>query len=209
MRRVGRGKAHAKALYVSADGRDSNACSEAKPCSSFQRAYVAAKPGEPVLIGAGTYGDQKLTPDPKKRSTKPVVFRPADRTAVKVNSVVIQASHVRFENFDFGPAVISGNATPAYGFGLQIAVDGGPTTHYACTTDVSIIGGSGHALSIQNGVSNVGSSAATGATTAGSRDRRATGRRAGRTPPSASTRRSIVLTRRRRPPRCGTSSFRV
>lgn len=149
------GSSHARTLYVSSEGRDTNSCKRSKPCASFQRAYVAARPGEVVLVEGGSYADQTLTPDPKKKSPGVVVFRPADPAAVKVNSVVIEASHVRFENFNFGPAVINGGSTPSYGFGLQIGVEGGAASHYACTTDVSIIGGSGHAFSIQNGVSDV------------------------------------------------------
>lgn len=48
------------ALYISPSGSDANACSQASPCQTFNRAYQAANCGDLVSIGSGSYGDQTI-----------------------------------------------------------------------------------------------------------------------------------------------------
>lgn len=80
-------------MFVSTDGSDAGCVRYAtrpaspKACSSFERAYRLAKPGDTVAIEAGTYGDQEIDADPAKRgSTAVVTFRPATSGAhVTVN----------------------------------------------------------------------------------------------------------------------------
>lgn len=44
--------------YVSPDGSTDTPCSQAAPCSSWNRAYQLAQPGERILVSAGTYPSQ-------------------------------------------------------------------------------------------------------------------------------------------------------
>jgi Right handed beta helix region len=88
-------------FYVAPYGSDSNACTRSSPCASLDAAYRASKPGDLVEVAAGRYEDQTIRPDPSKRSTKHVDFRPAAGAVVTLgcNSVGsdclnVQASHV-------------------------------------------------------------------------------------------------------------------
>jgi hypothetical protein len=65
-------------VFVAPSGSDQNRCRErARPCASFARAYEAARPGEVVEVAGGSYPRQEILADPRKRSSKHVVFRPA------------------------------------------------------------------------------------------------------------------------------------
>ena len=75
-------------LYLSPTGSDSNPCTQALPCLSFDRAYHRAQPGQLVELAAGAYGDQTLNVDSGKSSaTAAVVFRPAAGASVTVGNV--------------------------------------------------------------------------------------------------------------------------
>ena len=48
-------------VFVSPSGSDSNPCTQAAPCKSFDRAYHVAAPGSTVSVAAGNYGVQRIT----------------------------------------------------------------------------------------------------------------------------------------------------
>lgn len=89
-------------LFVSTSGSDSNPCSAAAPCQSFDRAYRAARPGQVVEVAAGTYPGQRVGIDAAKPPTAEmpnVVFRPAAGAAVSLSgSLTVTGSHVEFHD---------------------------------------------------------------------------------------------------------------
>jgi hypothetical protein len=75
----GSGPARAAAkpgIYVAPTGADTNPCSAAAPCLTFDRAYRAAKPGQTVWVLPGNYPAQRIAFDPTKSSGDRVVFSP-------------------------------------------------------------------------------------------------------------------------------------
>src|SRR5690349_6167861 len=64
-------------LFVSAQGTDDGACTRARPCLSFGRAYAVAKPGQTIEVAGGTYVAQSLERDGAKSNGARVTFRPA------------------------------------------------------------------------------------------------------------------------------------
>jgi hypothetical protein len=105
-------------LYVSASGSDSNSCTtRAKPCKSFNAAYVSAAPGATVYVESGTYPVQTIKWDDTKSSTacdgyhRPmqtsgcVTFEPDKGAAVRFGAeggILILGSDVMLKGFDFG-----------------------------------------------------------------------------------------------------------
>jgi hypothetical protein len=61
----------ATTYYLSPTGNDSNPCSQAAPCLSFDRAYQVASPGSKVQIASGTYGSQQINPKASMRNLSP------------------------------------------------------------------------------------------------------------------------------------------
>jgi hypothetical protein len=95
-------------LHVSASGSDKNSCSQSAPCATFDRAYHAAKPGQFVLVAAGTYPAQFVKPDASKAgASAAVVFQPASGL-VSVASVSVTGSHVEFRSMQMKWAVQPG-----------------------------------------------------------------------------------------------------
>lgn len=89
--------APAPMLYLSPAGSDSGRCTKAAPCKSFARAYQAAKPGQTVVVAAGRYGgQQEVEADAAKTSPRDVLFRPAPKARVVVESLDVYGSHVEF-----------------------------------------------------------------------------------------------------------------
>jgi len=78
--------AHAAAptMYVAPSGSDSNPCTSAAPCKSFDRAYRAASAGSEVQVAAGTYPSQAFSSAPPKGTSEKIVFRPAAGATVKL-----------------------------------------------------------------------------------------------------------------------------
>jgi hypothetical protein len=70
-------------LFVSpyAAGR---ACTRSAPCSSFEQAYLVARPGQVVQVADGRYPPQRIPVDPSKRSSADVVFQPAPGATVTI-----------------------------------------------------------------------------------------------------------------------------
>lgn len=96
------GSAHAAAdqLYVSPGGAPSGACTQSAPCSSLDRAYHVARPGQVVVMLGGLYAAQSIRPDPTKESASAnVIFRAASgSTPTLPNSTfTISGSHVEFQ----------------------------------------------------------------------------------------------------------------
>ena len=74
-------------LFVSTTGNDSNPCTQAAPCQTFNRAYQVAKLGDVVTVTAGTYPQQTIRQEPSKDTTgdlPDVVFQPAAGATVRV-----------------------------------------------------------------------------------------------------------------------------
>jgi hypothetical protein len=61
----------ATTYYLSPTGNDSNPCSQAAPCLSFDRAYQIASPGSTVQIASGTYGSQIINWKPSMANLSP------------------------------------------------------------------------------------------------------------------------------------------
>ena len=74
-------------VYVSPVGNDANSCTSVSPCATFQRAYLAARPGDVVEIGEGAYTYQRLELDARKVGRAKVVFRPAPGSTVVVQQI--------------------------------------------------------------------------------------------------------------------------
>ena len=85
---------------MSPTGSDSNPCTQAQPCRTFNRTYRVASPGHTVEVAAGTYGGETMQHDPSKSSQNDVLFRPATGAQVTVNATLdVYASHFEFRNF--------------------------------------------------------------------------------------------------------------
>jgi hypothetical protein len=110
--------AEAATYYITTSGNDSNSCTQAAPCRSFNRAYQVALSGDIVLVGAGTYGQQSLARNGRVTGTNSqtpdgneVTFKPASGAGTvnvgglslsSVNSAASTAvDHVAFEDLTF------------------------------------------------------------------------------------------------------------
>lgn len=92
-------RAAAPQVFISPSGNDRNQCSRRAPCQTFARGYRAARPGRIVEVAAGRYGGQQEIPtDGSKTSSRDVVFRPAPRGAVVVESLDVYGKHVELRN---------------------------------------------------------------------------------------------------------------
>jgi Right handed beta helix region len=86
-------------LHLAPGGSDSGRCARSAPCKTFARAYEVARPGQHVLVAAGSYpGQQEIEKEAGKTSTRDVVFRPAPGAAGKVllESLDVYGAHVEF-----------------------------------------------------------------------------------------------------------------
>lgn len=96
-------KTRPASLFVSTQGSGS-ACTRAKPCSSFARAYLVARSGQIVQVAGGIYGAQRIPVDGSKRSSADVTFRPAPGAVVTIGCqddvgrtcIDVFGSHVTF-----------------------------------------------------------------------------------------------------------------
>jgi chitodextrinase len=90
-------------LYLSSGGSDSNLCTQAAPCRSFDRAYRVAQPGYVVEVAGGTYGAQTINGDSTKTATSDVVFRPAAGATVVVSGEVsVYGDHIELRDMTVG-----------------------------------------------------------------------------------------------------------
>jgi chitodextrinase len=85
-------------VYVSPSGSDSNACTQAAPCKTFDRAYRVAQPGDTIQLAGGTYPDQTINVDTSKvGASADVVFQPAATATVTINGDLnVYGSHIDF-----------------------------------------------------------------------------------------------------------------
>lgn len=90
-------------LFVAPNGSGS-ACTAARPCASFARAYRRARPGQIVQVAAGTYPQQNIGADGSKRSSNDVVFRTAPGAVATIgcdgegeSCMDISGSHITFD----------------------------------------------------------------------------------------------------------------
>ncbi|HEY3184061.1 MAG TPA: choice-of-anchor Q domain-containing protein [Gaiellaceae bacterium] len=81
-------------LYLAPGASDTSRCTRSAPCASFDRAYHVARPGQQVLLAAGTYPRQDISADASKRSPADVVFLPAPGAKVVVADLNVKAQHL-------------------------------------------------------------------------------------------------------------------
>jgi hypothetical protein len=94
------GQVAGSTIVVAPSGSDTNPCTRAAPCKTFDRAYRRARPGQVVELAAGRYPDQTVRADARKTGAADVVFRPARRARVTIDGeLVVEASHVEFRGF--------------------------------------------------------------------------------------------------------------
>jgi hypothetical protein len=87
-------------LYVATNGSSTSACTQAAPCSTFNRAYTVAQPGDTVQVAAGSYSGQTINAAPLPAGAASVVFEPATAGAVTVSSLrVNQGGAIEFRDF--------------------------------------------------------------------------------------------------------------
>ena len=94
-------------LMVSVSGSDSNPCTQAAPCLSFNRAYHVAQLGQTVEVAAGTYGKEEIDP-PAKSGSGVVLFTPAAGASVNTGQVsTFAVNHIEFNGFTANSFYIS------------------------------------------------------------------------------------------------------
>ena len=75
-------------FFLSPSGSDSNPCTQAAPCRSFDRGYQVAAPGQGVEAAAGSYGDQDIRYDPAKEgASQNVMIEAAPGATVTVGDL--------------------------------------------------------------------------------------------------------------------------
>jgi hypothetical protein len=125
-------------LYVAPNGADASPCTRAAPCASLDRAYHAARPGQTVLMAAGTYPRQDIGADASKTSQQDVVFQPAPGARVILSDLNVKARHLELRNVtihqfwttDVSVSDVTMRNIVAYGFIIN------------SSRDVRVIGGS-------------------------------------------------------------------
>jgi hypothetical protein len=96
------GEAMAADVFVNPGGSDSNPCTPAAPCRSFDRAYRVAAPGQVVEVAGGSYSDQSVGVDASKAGAGArVIFVPAAGAAPALQDLAITGSHVEFHSMRF------------------------------------------------------------------------------------------------------------
>jgi hypothetical protein len=75
-------------FFVAPNGSDSNPCTQALPCKSFDRGYHVAAPGQVIEVAGGSYPEQNVLYDASKEGAQAnVVFRPAVGASVTVAGI--------------------------------------------------------------------------------------------------------------------------
>jgi chitodextrinase len=123
---------------MSPNGSADAACTQDDPCASLRRAYAEARPGNVVLLAAGTYGNQVLPLDRAKDRVRRVVFRPAPGARVQLGDVEVRARGVQLER-----VTVSGWSTRDTADGVtfrDVTVRGGISVH--SSSNVAMRGGS-------------------------------------------------------------------
>jgi hypothetical protein len=133
-------EAPAAQIFLATTGSDSNPCTKAAPCASFQRAYRAARPGQTVEVASGVYPSQTLGADPNKRSAADVTFRPAKGATVSFSGrfTLEGASHMVLRDLRF-------SRSDEF---RDLMFD-------ACNNDITVVNSTGKRFFILEGNSNV------------------------------------------------------
>ena len=77
-------------VFVSSSGSDANACSQAAPCKTFDRAYRVAACGATVSVAGGTYPSQSINA-PEKECSSYITFSPAAGAVVRTQTMTIRS----------------------------------------------------------------------------------------------------------------------
>jgi len=89
------------AFYLSPKGSDASACTQARPCRSFDRAARVARPGEVVEVADGTYGDVNLSGGSNIGQGR-IVFQAAPGATPTAGDLDVRnRSHLVFKNLEF------------------------------------------------------------------------------------------------------------
>jgi chitodextrinase len=80
----------AASVFVSPSGSDANACSQAAPCKTFDRAYRVAACGATVSLAGGSYPTQTINA-PEKECSSYITFTPASGAVVTTQTVTIRS----------------------------------------------------------------------------------------------------------------------
>ena len=92
-----------RTLLVTPTGNDANNCARESPCSSFNRAYMMAAPGQVVEVATGTYGQQELRIDQEhEKPGAKVLFRPEQGAQVVTGEIVVHGGSVEFRRMTVG-----------------------------------------------------------------------------------------------------------
>jgi len=129
-------------VFVSTGGSDTNGCTQAAPCKTFDRAYRVADPGDVVEVAGGTYPGQTINLDTAKTASDVVLFRPPAGAAVTLSSpLTVYGRHLELRDMTFryeiqaGASDVTLRNIVAPGR-IRIASNG-----TAFPKDISIIGG--------------------------------------------------------------------
>ena len=90
LRRLAAAVGGVASVFVSSSGSDANACSQAAPCKTFDRAYRVAACGATVSVAGGSYPDQSINA-PEKECSAYVTFSPAAGAVVTAQTVTIRS----------------------------------------------------------------------------------------------------------------------
>jgi hypothetical protein len=124
------------ALYLTPAGNDAADCTLAAPCSTLQRAFTLAAPGDTVQLAPGTYPGQQLSGD--RGGLVTFAAAPGARVTMGGRLTIAGASHVKLVNFDFP------RSDPQY----ELFFD-------ACNTDVTLDNSTGRRFLIIEGNSHI------------------------------------------------------
>ena len=102
-------------LYVATNGSASSACTQAAPCSTFNRAYTLAQPGNTVQVAAGSYSSQTINASPKPVGAALVVFQPGAGAVAVTSLRVNQGGAIEFRDFTVTGDTYNGCNCPTSG----------------------------------------------------------------------------------------------
>ncbi len=124
-------------FYVSTTGNDSNACSQAAPCLTFNRAYAVASAGDTVIVQPGSYPSQTVS------GTKPsccVIFDL--QNSATVSGITVHSNNVEFRNGTISDYGWNGTATNPIPSNVTFRNITAQSAFFNAGTNLSIIGGS-------------------------------------------------------------------
>lgn len=134
----------APSVFIATTGSDSNPCSAAAPCKTFDRAYHVAAPGQVVQVAGGSYPEQIMSTDSSHNAGANVTFVPAPGANASVSYVRfgryasdMTPSHVEFRRITLGGFISQRGTGLSF---VNTVIDG--TFNIIGTSNVSIRGGS-------------------------------------------------------------------